>query len=58
MTKNVVAIVSENTGAFSLGVATEFFGYNSGHLGVLRFDFALVAERPGLVRTHNEDSSR
>jgi len=52
MTKNVVAIVSENTGAFSLGVATEFFGYDCSHLGILRFDFALVAERPGLIRTH------
>ncbi len=51
MTKNVVAIVSENTGAFSLGVATEFFGGDCGQCVPVRFDFALAAEKPGLIRT-------
>ena len=51
MIRTVTAIVHEKTGAFSLGVATEFFGYDRSELGIPRFDFALAAERPGTLRT-------
>jgi transcriptional regulator GlxA family with amidase domain len=51
MIRTVTAIVHEKTGAFSLGVATEFFGYDRTDLGIPRFDFALAAERPGILRT-------
>ncbi len=51
MFKTVTAIVHEKTGAFSLGVATEFFGYDRSELGIPRFDFALAAEHPGVLRT-------
>jgi len=38
-------------GSFGLGVTSEVFGYDRTHLGLPRFDFALVTERPGEVRT-------
>jgi transcriptional regulator GlxA family with amidase domain len=38
-------------GAFGLGVAAEVFGYDYRRLGMPRFDFAVVTDRPGLVRT-------
>jgi transcriptional regulator GlxA family with amidase domain len=51
MTTNVVAVVHPKVSAFSLGVATEFFGYDRSHLGIPRFDFALATDEPGRVRT-------
>ncbi|TQN41246.1 AraC family transcriptional regulator with amidase-like domain [Blastococcus colisei] len=38
-------------GSFGMGVACEIFGYDRRALGLPRFDFALVTERPGVVRT-------
>ena len=38
-------------GAFGLGVAAEIFGYDYRRFGLPRFDFAVVTDRPGLVRT-------
>src|SRR3954467_2943325 len=38
-------------GSFGLGVAAEVFGYDRGYLGLPRFDFGLVTEAPGVVRT-------
>jgi transcriptional regulator GlxA family with amidase domain len=38
-------------GAFGLGVAAEVFGYDYTRVGMPRFDFAVVSERPGVVRT-------
>jgi transcriptional regulator GlxA family with amidase domain len=38
-------------GSFGLGVAAEVFGYDRSDLGLPRFDFGLVTETPGVVRT-------
>jgi transcriptional regulator GlxA family with amidase domain len=38
-------------GAFGMGVAAEVFGYDHTRFGLPRFDFALVTDRPGVVRT-------
>jgi transcriptional regulator GlxA family with amidase domain len=38
-------------GSFGLGVTTEVFGYDRTQLGLPRFDYALVTEHPGEVRT-------
>src|SRR3712207_4916103 len=38
-------------GAFGLGVAAEVFGYDHRRFGMPRFDFAVVTDRPGVVRT-------
>ena len=38
-------------GAFGLGVAAEVFGYDHRRFGMPRFDFAMVTDRPGVVRT-------
>ncbi|WP_091319929.1 helix-turn-helix domain-containing protein [Geodermatophilus ruber] len=38
-------------GSFGLGVAVEVFGYDRRAMGLPRFDFGLVTERPGVVRT-------
>ena len=38
-------------GSFGLGVAAEVFGYDYTRLGLPRFDFGLVTEQPGVVRT-------
>ncbi len=38
-------------GAFGLGVAAEVFGYDYSRYGMPRFDFAVVSDRPGVVRT-------
>ncbi len=48
---NVVAVVHQKVGAFSLGVATEFFGYDRSHLGIPQFDFVLATDEPGRLRT-------
>jgi len=38
-------------GSFGVGVAAEVFGYDRRPMGLPRFDFALVAQRPGVLRT-------
>ncbi len=38
-------------GSFGLGVAVEIFGHDRRDMGLPRFDFGLVTERPGVVRT-------
>src|SRR3712207_7294734 len=38
-------------GSFGLGVAAEVFGYDRRAMGLPRFDFGLVTELPGVVRT-------
>jgi transcriptional regulator GlxA family with amidase domain len=38
-------------GAFGLGVAAEVFGYDYTRFGLPRFDFAMVTDHPGVVRT-------
>ena len=49
----VVSVLAGNgtLGAFGLGSASEVFGYDYTRFGLPRFDYALVAEVPGLVRT-------
>jgi len=51
MLSNVVALTYDGVGAFGLGVVTEVFGYDRSASGLPRYDFAVVAERPGPVRT-------
>jgi transcriptional regulator GlxA family with amidase domain len=48
---NVAAVVNDGCGTFGVGVAHEVFGYDRTDRGMPRFDFALVAPRPGPVRT-------
>ncbi|NEK58236.1 helix-turn-helix domain-containing protein [Geodermatophilus sabuli] len=38
-------------GSFGLGVAAEVFGYDRRDMGLPAFDFGLVTEQPGVVRT-------
>ena len=38
-------------GSFGLGVAAEVFGYDRAYLGLPQFDFGLVTEAPGVLRT-------
>ncbi|MFG2817940.1 helix-turn-helix domain-containing protein [Kitasatospora sp. NPDC048365] len=52
MLKNVVAVVLEEVHPFELGVACEVFGLDRGEEGLPVYDFALVGDRPGPMRTH------
>ena len=48
----VSAVVADGVvGSFGLGVTTEIFGYDRTAMGLPRFDYALVTEVPGVVRT-------
>ena len=48
----VSALVGDGlVGSFGLGVAAEVFGYDRREMGLPLFDFGLVTERPGVVRT-------
>src|SRR3954469_22036895 len=49
----VVSVVCADQlfGSLGLGVSHEVFGYDRRHMGLPRFDFGLVAEVPGIVRT-------
>jgi transcriptional regulator GlxA family with amidase domain len=49
--RSVAAYAYPNVGAFGLGIVAELFGCDRTEHGLPRFDFALCAERPGLVRT-------
>ena len=48
---NVVALVYDGVGSFGLGVVSEVFGYDRTAEGLPGYDFAVVAETPGRVRT-------
>src|SRR5687768_13662953 len=49
--KSVVAVVNDGVGSFGLGIIGEIFGFDRGHRGLPSFDFAVVAEVPGPIRT-------
>src|SRR4051794_24313218 len=46
-----VVVADGLVGSFGLGVSAEIFGYDRQHMGLPRFDFALVSEAPGVLRT-------
>src|ERR687886_2853816 len=46
-----VVVADGLVGSFGLGVSAEVFGYDRTHMGLPRFDFALVSEAPGVLRT-------
>jgi transcriptional regulator GlxA family with amidase domain len=46
-----VVVADGLVGSFGLGVCAEVFGYDRREMGLPRFDFALVGEAPGLMRT-------
>src|SRR4051794_33026225 len=46
-----VVVADGLVGSFGLGVCAEVFGYDRRHMGLPRFDFALVTEAPGVLRT-------
>src|SRR4051812_20431398 len=46
-----VVVADGLVGSFGLGVCAEVFGYDRRHMGLPRFDFALVCEAPGVLRT-------
>jgi transcriptional regulator GlxA family with amidase domain len=49
--KSVVAVVNDGVGSFGLGIVGEVFGFDRTHRGMPGFDFAVVAEVPGPIRT-------
>src|SRR3954454_9678757 len=46
-----VVVADGLVGAFGLAVNAEVFGYDRRQMGLPRFDFGLVAEAPGVLRT-------
>jgi transcriptional regulator GlxA family with amidase domain len=46
-----VVVADGLVGSFGLGVSAEVFGYDRRHMGLPRFDFGLVTEAPGVLRT-------
>jgi transcriptional regulator GlxA family with amidase domain len=46
-----VVVADGLVGSFGLGVSAEVFGYDRRHMGLPRFDFGLVSEAPGVLRT-------
>src|SRR3712207_29810 len=46
-----VVVADGLIGSFGLGVSAEVFGYDRRHMGLPLFDFALVSEAPGVLRT-------
>jgi transcriptional regulator GlxA family with amidase domain len=46
-----VVVADGLVGSFGLGVCAEVFGYDRRHMGLPAFDFGLVAEAPGQLRT-------
>jgi transcriptional regulator GlxA family with amidase domain len=46
-----VVVADGLVGSFGLGVCAEVFGYDRRAMGLPRFDFALVTEAPGVLRT-------
>jgi transcriptional regulator GlxA family with amidase domain len=49
--RSVAALVNDGVGAFGLGIVSEVFGFDRTHRGLPGFDFAVVAEVPGPIRT-------
>jgi transcriptional regulator GlxA family with amidase domain len=49
--RSVVALLAEPVAAFELGVVAEVFGLDRSGDGLPRYDYAVTAARPGLVRT-------
>ncbi len=52
MLNNVAVVVLEEIHPFELGVACEVFGLDRSESGLPVYDFALVGDRPGPMRTH------
>lgn len=48
--RDVVAVLLRKSGGFGLGVVGEVYGYDRSSTGLPRFDFAVAAEEPGLIR--------
>src|SRR5918912_2130306 len=46
-----VVVADGLVGSFGLGVCAEVFGYDRTSMGLPRFDFGLVTEAPGVLRT-------
>jgi transcriptional regulator GlxA family with amidase domain len=46
-----VVVADGLVGSFGLGVCAEVFGYDRRHMGLPAFDFGLVSEAPGVLRT-------
>src|SRR3954468_17213550 len=46
-----VVVADGLVGSFGLGVCAEVFGYDRRHMGLPLFDFGLVTEVPGVLRT-------
>ena len=46
-----VVVADGLVGSFGLGVSAEVFGYDRRAMGLPRFDFGLVSEAPGILRT-------
>jgi transcriptional regulator GlxA family with amidase domain len=46
-----VVVADGLVGSFGLGVCAEIFGYDRRHMGLPLFDFGLVTEEPGVLRT-------
>jgi transcriptional regulator GlxA family with amidase domain len=46
-----VVVADGLVGSFGLGVCAEVFGYDRTRMGLPEFDFALVTEAPGVLRT-------
>jgi transcriptional regulator GlxA family with amidase domain len=46
-----VVVADGLVGSFGLGVCAEVFGYDRTHMGLPEFDFSLVTEAPGVLRT-------
>jgi len=46
-----VVVADGLVGSFGLGVCAEVFGYDRPDMGLPRFDFGLVTEAPGVLRT-------
>jgi transcriptional regulator GlxA family with amidase domain len=49
--RDVAAVASPGVGTFGLGVFSEIFGYDRTADGLPAFDYAVVADRPGELRT-------
>src|SRR5829696_5833913 len=46
-----VVVADGLVGSFGLGISAEVFGYDRRSMGLPQFDFGLVAEAPGVLRT-------
>jgi transcriptional regulator GlxA family with amidase domain len=49
--RDVATVAQPGVGTFSLGVFSEVFGFDRTDVGLPRFDYAVVGEHPGPVRT-------